>query len=243
MLAPWRTGMPDRPDVDFTRLFSGGRPLKRWRWVGLFSEDVMLCVASARIGPLPVSWWAVWDRRTRTMRERTLRRPLPRFEVEEGTPVETISPHGGNPIWTRKTPAAFTGTVSVGGQSFELRDARGLIDESAGYHARETRWQWTTGVGTTTAGEPVTWNLCEGVHDALEASERTVWVGGEPHHVGPDAGAGLRFEREVARVHKENLIIIATDYEQPFGTFAGHLPVAGELAAGYGVTERQYVRW
>jgi hypothetical protein len=242
MLAPWRTGMPDRPEIDLTRPFSDGRPLKRWRWVGLFGEDLMLCVASARIGPIPVSWWAVWDRRTRTLRERTFRRPMAPLEVETGAPVETISPHGGNPIWTRKTPAAFSGTIRLGGQDFTLRDARGLVDESAGYHARETRWHWTTGVGSTADGRAVTWNLCEGLHDAPEASERTVWLDGEPHHVGPEAGAGLRFDREVARVHKENLLLLATDYEQPFGTFGGSLPVAGEIT-GYGVTERQYVRW
>ena len=38
-------------------------------------------------------------------------------------------------------------------------------------------------------------------------------------------------------------MLIRTDYEQPFGTFSGALPVAGELREGYGVMERHEVRW
>lgn len=242
MIAPWRTGMPDRPAIDLSRPWMAGRPRKRWRWVGIFSPEVMVCVGSARIGPLPVSWWAVWDREARTLLERTVRRPLPTPEGVEGTPVETISPHDGLPIWTRKTPATFSGTVAVAGRRWTFDAAPGLIDESAGYHARHTQWRWTAGVGTAADGGAVTWNLCEGVHDAPTASERTVWVGGVPHHLPPDAGAGLSFTAEAARVHKEDLLLLATDYEQPFGTFAGMLPVAGRVT-GYGVTERQSVKW
>ena len=39
-----------------------GRPLKRWRWVGAFGPDLMLCAGHARIGPLPQRWWAVVER-------------------------------------------------------------------------------------------------------------------------------------------------------------------------------------
>lgn len=244
MAIPWRTGMEDRPEVDFDRPLERGRPLKRWRWIGVFAEDVWLCAASARIGPLPVSWWAVWDRRTRTLTERTVRRPM---AVPEGTPagasVETISLHGeGLPIWTRKTPVSLTGTVRVGARAYELRQAPGLTDESAGYHARHTEWRWWAGVGATPDGRPVAWNLCDGMHDAPQASERTVWLDGEPHHVGPDALADLGFSEETRRVHKENRLVVATDYAQPFGTASGTLPFAGPVA-GAGVTERQSVRW
>jgi len=60
-------------------------------------------------------------------------------------------------------------------------DARGLIDETAGYHARHTAWEWSAGAGIAEGGEAVVWNLVAGVHDAPRASERTVWVDGEPH--------------------------------------------------------------
>ena len=43
--------MPNRPDIAVPPaempLWRDGRPLKRWRWVGCFSEDVLLCGAIA----------------------------------------------------------------------------------------------------------------------------------------------------------------------------------------------------
>src|SRR6476646_3705901 len=79
MTAPWRGPGPDRPAVPLPPermpAWRGGRPLKRWTWVGAFGPDVMLCAASARVGPFASSWWAVWD--GVSLSERTLRRALP----------------------------------------------------------------------------------------------------------------------------------------------------------------------
>ena len=89
------------------------------------------------------------------------------------------------------------------------------------------------------------WNFCDGLHDG----ENTVWVGGEPHAVEVPrfdglAGVGeLRFDAQATRARRENLVLIASDYEQPFGTFTGTLPVAGELRSGWGVMERHEARW
>ena len=41
---------------------------------------------------------------------------------------------------------------------------------------------------------------------------------------------------------RENYLVIASDYEQPFGTFTGSLPVAGPLH-GWGVMERHEALW
>ena len=51
----------------------GPRPLKRWRYVGVYGPDLMLCVGQVRVGPARQSFWAVWDRATRRLRERTRR--------------------------------------------------------------------------------------------------------------------------------------------------------------------------
>jgi len=47
-------------------LLRGGRPLKRWRWVGAFSEDAMACAARVFVGGVPVTWWAVCTARSCT---------------------------------------------------------------------------------------------------------------------------------------------------------------------------------
>lgn len=63
------------------RLFRGSRPLKRWRYVGVFSDGLMACAALVQIGPARQSFWAVNLRDGSVRRERT--RLLPRRrEVE-----------------------------------------------------------------------------------------------------------------------------------------------------------------
>lgn len=273
-VAPWRTGHPHRPGVPVPPasmpLVRDGRPLKRWRWVGAFTEDVMLCAAAARVGPVRVWWWAVWDRRTRTLAEHTVRRAGvvtldgPRITIADGPVtadlrlqetdgVETVSPHGGSYAWTRKQGAArLTGTVRLL-ERRHMVDAPAIVDDSAGYHARETAWRWSAGTGLTPDGRPVAWNLVAGLHDAPEASERTVWVDGVAHHAGPATfaddlsavaadGHELRFTGEAQRVHREDLWLVASDYVQPFGTFTGSLPHAGPVT-GRGVMERHSARW
>jgi hypothetical protein len=49
----------------------GLRPLKAWRYVGVYGPELMLCAATVRIGPGRQSFWAIWDRRERRLHERT----------------------------------------------------------------------------------------------------------------------------------------------------------------------------
>lgn len=43
-------------------LFRGTRPLKRWRYVGVFGEQFMICAASVQVGPARQTFWAVFER-------------------------------------------------------------------------------------------------------------------------------------------------------------------------------------
>jgi hypothetical protein len=220
-------------------LLRGGRPLKRWTYVGAYGPELMVCATSGRVGVVPFSWWAVWDGERLHEGRRGLE-----LSPGEGAAIEVVSPHGRQYAWTRKRAARVGGSFC--GRTFDLP---GIIDESAGYHARHTAWRWSAGVGTLVSGEPVAWNLVEGVHDAPEASERTVWVAGEPREVPPvtfdglRGVAGLRFEPVAVRAARENYLVIRSDYEQPFGRFEGELPRAGELREGWGVMERHDVLW
>jgi hypothetical protein len=255
----WRNDAPGRPSVPLPPermpLVRGGRPLKRWTYVGAYGPELMVCAASARIGVVPVAWWAIWDRASgrltqghHSVRIDARHVAVPgRFELElgDGAPVEVVSPHGRQYAWTRKRLVTARGHVA--GRAVEQP---AIVDESAGYHARHTAWRWSAGVGTAESGEPVAWNLVTGIHDAPAASERTVWLAGESHEVPPQAFAddlssvgGLTFTREAVRAARENLVLLRSDYEQPFGTFAGELPEAGPLREGFGVMERHEVSW
>jgi uncharacterized protein DUF2804 len=254
------------------RMFRDGRPLKRWRYIGAYSPGLMLCAGDARIGPLRQRFWAVAtpDRR---IRERTalvgsggLRLSGPelaidapgvraRLRVDERPGVETLSPHGGSYIWTSKQGGVgVSGLVELDGQPQQL-ECFGVVDDSAGYHARHTVWSWSAGVGVSDDGRRVAWNLVHGVHDAPEASERSVWLDGEPSEVGPvefapdlsairfDSGEGLSFEEWAAREDRTNALVLKSWYRQPFGIFRGTLPGGIVLAEGYGVMESHDVRW
>jgi uncharacterized protein DUF2804 len=260
----WRGPGPGRPRVlvppDRMPLVRGGRPLKSWTWVGAFGPELMLCAASARVGVLRVAWWAVWDRASGRLVQRHARGRggvlvEPRrvtvpgridLVLDDGAPVEVVSPHGRQYAWTRKRGGVHA-RGRVDGRAVELR---AIVDESAGYHARHTAWRWSAGVGVADSGTPVAWNLVDGIHDAPEASERTVWTAGEPREVAPVAFApdlsavgGLRFAAEAVRSRRDRLVLISSDYEQPFGSFTGELPGAGPLREGWGVMERHEARW
>jgi Protein of unknown function (DUF2804) len=216
---------------------------KQWVWLGAFGPDAMLCVARARVGFARTAWWVVWDgRRLRTGRRVAAVSPAgARAEGLElafapGRAIEATT----GPAWTRKTPGRVTGVLD--GRPFA---AAALLDESAGRHPRRTAWLWSAGAGVAASGAAVAWNLVAGMHPG----ENAVWVDGEPHLVDPPrfdglrAVAGLTFRAEATHARRENRLVIASDYEQPFGTFAGELPVAGRLREGWGVMERHEARW
>lgn len=257
VVRPWRGPGPGRPSLplppDPLPLVRGGRPLKAWTYVGAFGPDVMLCAATVRIGVVRAGWWAIWDRARLVEGRRGVAVGPAGVAVPgaialslagAGAPVEVVSPHGRQYAWTRKRIATARGRVL--GRDVELP---AIVDESAGYHARRTAWRWSAGAGVLASGEPAAWNLVDGIHDAPEASERTAWIAGVPHELAPvtfadDLGAvgDLRFRAEATRARRENLGLVRSDYEQPFGTFTGHLR-GQPLQAGFGVMERHDVRW
>jgi Protein of unknown function (DUF2804) len=242
-------------------LVRGGRLLKRWRWVGVFSPELMLCVGAARVGPLPRRWWAL-ALPDGTLREgsRGVRLCEPgraavegvidiRLEEDEG--VEVTSPVArGDWIWTRKqggVPAR--GRVVLDGSEREI-EARAIVDDSGGYHDRHTSWRWSAGVGVGEDGTAVAWNLVDGIHDAPGASERRVWRGDvaaevDPVEFAPDLSrvAGLQFTPWAERRENLNLLLFRSHYRQPFGSFSGELPDGIRLREGYGVMEEHDALW
>jgi hypothetical protein len=185
-------------------LWRDGRPLKRWRYVGVYGPELMCCFGQVAIAGLPQTFWAVWDREAGRLSERTrLRAGTVRlddgrvrvrdrgvaidlvFDEHAGIPIEVTSPHGRSTIWTRKRAGlTFAGSVVLDGVERPLV-APGIIDDSSGYHARHTEWSWSAGVGTTEAGAALAWNLVTGVHDAPTGSERAIWVDGQPYEPPP----------------------------------------------------------
>jgi Protein of unknown function (DUF2804) len=186
-------------------LFRRTRPLKRWRYVGVFGEQFMVCAASVHVGPARQTFWAVFERTSGLVVERT--RLIPRREALDLTPgglqirdaavlldltleeddgIETICPHGRSYVWTHKQAGVRAhGTLVLGVRPPLAIDALAVIDDTAGYHARVTEWWWAAGVGRGPDGTPLAFNLVQGVNDPLSGSERAVWVAGVPREASP----------------------------------------------------------
>jgi hypothetical protein len=250
----------------------GLRPLKAWRYVGVYGPDLMLCAAIVRIGRARQSFWAIWDRRERRLRERTVlgrgpvRLDLGRVRIEdrdvlvdlalgEQDGIESVCPSGASYAWTRKQggiPAR--GVVKLAGDVHPVA-ALAVIDDTAGYHARQTEWHWSAGVGEGPDGLALAWNLVSGVNDPPSGSERAVWIAGVPQETEPVSfaedlssissrdGSWLDFFPQVERRRADNLLIVRSDYRAPFGTFSGVLPGGHELLSGRGVMEHHRARW
>lgn len=295
-------------------LLRAGRPLKRWRYVGVFCEELMACAALVQVGPARQSFWAMHMRAgappasgtsalgsvARTggrMRERTRMRSRGAVELppgrmivrdggvrldlamEEDAGIQALCQHGkGKPsravgwelggwelgvrrlgageVWTRKQAGVRAyGTLSLDGGAERAIEALAVIDDTAGYHARQTEWWWSAGVGVSEEGAPLAWNLVRGVNDPPRGSERAVWIAGEPHETASvrfaadlseivaDDGARVSFTAEAVRRRSENLLIVSSSYTAPFGTFSGTLPGGTGLASGLGVMEHHRAKW
>jgi Protein of unknown function (DUF2804) len=278
---PWRGPGEDRPDLPLPPekmpMRRGGRRLKKWLYVAAFAEEVMVAGLRVEVGRMGQTFWVILDRESGEMHENTrLRPPGARGEVwtedemfrimrgknvranlrpGEGNAIEAVCPTpDGEYVWTRKVadiPVEMD--VRVDGKKWKF-EARGIRDESAGYHPRHTVWSWSAGVGRTTDGRSVGWNLVSGINDPAENSERAVWVDGRPSEPAPvtfedldtiwfDDGARLGFQAEAERTKEQNLMMVRYSYRQPFGHFSGTLPGGLEIEHALGVMEHHDAHW
>ncbi len=187
------------------KLFQGTRPLKRWRYVAVFSQELSACAALVRIGPARQSFWALHMRGGQALRERTRLVPRRRevslgrgemlvrdrgvelsLALEEEGGWEARCAHGSGEVWTRKQAGVRAhGTLALDGGAPRGLEALAVIDDTCGYHARHTEWWWSAGVGEAANGTALAWNLVSGVNDPPHGSERAVWVAGEPREAPP----------------------------------------------------------
>ncbi len=251
-------------------LLQDGRLRKRWRYVGVWTPTLSICAAHVQVGPARQEFWAVWDRSTGVLHERTRRRRgrvdladgrlriadgpvLLELALTLGSPVEVRTPYGRSSAWTRKTVGQAHGRGVLAGRRVAIEGAA-LLDDSAGFHPRRTRWQWSAGSGLDDLGRTVTWNLVAGLHDQMPDTEDALWIDGVPTRVGPASfdddlsavrftGGALRATTEAERSRAENLLVVRSSYRQPFATFTGSLPGGRRLVSGSGVMEEHDALW
>lgn len=252
-------------------LMWGGRLRKEWRYVSFWSPEYLICIASIGVGPVKQEFWGVWDRSARQLYEKTRLYPRAVRMIPNGAEVrerdvditlvftenpgfEVLSPAGRAYTWTRKQLLPTQGVLRLGGEMHTLKGTM-LIDDNAGYHPRHTRWQWSGGAGVAVTGEQIGWSVIVGLNDNPLVSEQTVWVNGEPRQIEPvtfaddlsslsfGEGGALTFTQESVRRRRDNLLLVRSQYRQPFGSFRGTLPGGYEIAQAFGVMEWHDAVW
>ena len=99
---PWRGPGGARPELPLppgrVPLRRNGSWRKRWRYLGVFSDELLLCAARVGVGPVGQTFWAVWDRESGEMRERT----------------RLLAPGARGEVWTEKADDEDVGTNRLG---------------------------------------------------------------------------------------------------------------------------------
>ncbi|MBV1774199.1 DUF2804 domain-containing protein [Burkholderiaceae bacterium DAT-1] len=152
-----------------------------------------------------------------------------------------------------------TGSLVLHGRDIDLDAAVTSLDYSNGLLAHRTQWQWASA-----HGREIGFNLQAGYMGEAENAvwhAGRVWMIGEVafsfdpvHPLNPwqiradDGSLDLVFHPEGARRENKNLIIAASRYIQPIGTFTGTLrdPDNGhtiQIDRLCGVTEDHSARW
>jgi hypothetical protein len=176
-------------------------------------------------------------------------------------PLTAIAPVGpvGRFDLTQKTvliPAE--GEVRAGNIRFPVQGELAGLDFTHGYLARDTAWRWAFATGRV-GNHRIAFNFSEGFLQG--EGENAVWIDGDPQPAGKviftfdgnaplspwrirseDGRVDLAFQPEGHRAQSIDLMLIASKYVQPFGSFSGSLH--GVQVEGLaGVTEDHIARW
>jgi hypothetical protein len=151
------------------------------------------------------------------------------------------------------------GILKVAGREFDLAGGVASFDHSNGFLARETEWRWASAHNLELG-----FNLQAGY---FGNNENALWLDGQiislaaahfefdsadplkPWRIYTDDGLlDLQFEPEGCRSENKNLLIAASRYVQPIGTFSGWVKSAKDATPRRverlaGVTEDHFSRW
>ena len=182
------------------------------------------------------------------------------FRLEGPLLLAVGAVEGGAVHAAQKSPGmALRGEVRIGGRRLDLAGGVASFDYSNGLLASETAWRWACAHSLALG-----FNLQAGY---FGANENALWLNGQLIALGPasfevdpadplapwhiktaDGLLDLVFTPEGARREDKNLIVAASRYVQPIGTFSGWVKATDDgerhaVSALAGVTEEHASRW
>jgi hypothetical protein len=171
-------------------------------------------------------------------------------------------------VYARKTAGlSVSGSFDWHGRSYDLGaiGALGHHDWSAGYMRRHTFWNWACLAGRAADGRAIGLNVSSGVNET-GFTENCFWIDGTLHKLDSihfqydhrdlmkpwrvtsfDGRLRLDFHPEGSHVERVNAWIVASNFNQLFGRYAGVLSTAaGEripIDGMLGYIESHYAKW
>ncbi|MFT5642787.1 MAG: hypothetical protein ACI83P_000315 [Janthinobacterium sp.] len=170
-------------------------------------------------------------------------------QVDGGTVLNTVKSSG----------MPLSGKMQVAGRAFDLTGGSASFDHSNGFLGRKTQWRRACAHSLEMG-----FNLQAGY---FGANENALWLDGriialsgaqfdfdparlmDPWHMYTEDGLlDLHFQPEGCRSQNKNLLIAASRYAQPIGTFSGWVRASAEAPRRsverlVGVTEEHFSRW
>lgn len=152
------------------------------------------------------------------------------------------------------------GSLVAGSKKVDLKGAWGGYDYTAGLLERHTAWKWAFGMGRSSDGKPLAYNLTEGF---VGERECVVWRDGQvdpvgaahfsfdtrdalqPWHIHTDK-LDVDFAPSYPHEERHNLMLVRSRFLQVGGDFRGKLVLPNETIAFEklaGVTEDQDTLW
>lgn len=175
------------------------------------------------------------------------------------------------PAYTHKAAGLpASGSLRLGRRAIELDQALATLDWTRSLARRHTRWKWASFAGRSSDGRAIGLNLSSDVYDepAGVSHENALFVDGVTHSLGgvefvlpedPETGAWrirsregseleLEFQPLGARKQKLDLLLLRSDFVQPYGTFRGEIrprSLAGPVRVdgAFGVVENHDALW
>jgi hypothetical protein len=171
-------------------------------------------------------------------------------------------------MYSHKGLFPLRGHLEIGGERHEFDPASSycLVDVHKGYYPYVMKWKWATGAAVRAEGGLLGFNLTDNqVRDQERYNENALWVDGRMSLLPPvrfemdpsaperdwrvrdrEGRVSLEFTPEAVRRVDLNLLILASRYRGPFGSFRGTIVAddgtSHSLDGAYGMCEDFYLR-
>lgn len=188
------------------------------------------------------------------------------LERQQQQPLALCAPTGYQGLtYTEKNNAlVVTGQLKLGERQFDLSEARGGYDFSAGFMRRRTNWRWAS-INTLLQNEPFGLNLANGVNET-GLCENALWYQGKIQHLSPVqfqlnrrqpnqnwqlhtlcGEVELEFQPLYCRQEKVQAALLTSNFRQYVGYYQGNIMLADgsklQLQQCLGLAEDHYAKW